>query len=325
MANLLNDEDLRRLFGTVISNADESCLRPNSYILRLGSHGEFLNTGKEFLLDAKIKGIRIQPGHSVGVTALEKIDFRREIVEKVFPGADLHGLLSPTTDLSREGIVAPTTQVDAGYMGTLNWTITNTSSSEARFTHGERIFRLAIFRLQEGENPTSLYSGDYQEREGYIRSRRSGPPVGMKDSEWEDAFVKGGPEDKFEELIKSGYPWHILGSRLKEVDQQLKTVTEEYGEIHDSISALNNQVNQIQERQKDTPETVRKVLREETSALQNRWLIGSASLIVAAIGIGLSLWSNATVWGFIENHGVSFGLGISTVAAVLLYFLSRQK
>ena len=147
----------------------------------------------------------------------------------------------------------------------------------------------------------------------------------MKESEWEDAFVKGGPEDKLDDLIKSGYPWHILGSRLKEVDQQLKTVTEEYGEIYTSISFLNSKVSQIEESQRETPETVRVILREETSALQNRWLIGSATIIVAMIGIALAVSSNKFVWSFVQENGVALGLIFSFIAAGIFYLLSKQK
>jgi hypothetical protein len=46
-----------------------------------------------------------------------------------------------------------------------------------------------------------------------VRSRRQGPPVGMKEAEWIDAFVEGGPEDLLDNLIKSGYPWHLFGQR----------------------------------------------------------------------------------------------------------------
>ncbi len=245
MATILNDVEFKRLIGTVIVDGDPACIRPNAYVLRLGSAGEFLNTGKDFELGPKKKGLKIQPGHSVGVTAHETLDFRRETVHKIYPGHDLHAIVSPTTDLSREGIVAPTTQVDAGFHGTLNWTFTNTSNEERRFVHRERIYRITIFKLDAGEKPEHLYTGDYQSQTGYVRSRRTGAPVGMKDAEWEDAATKGGPEDLLETLIKSGYPWHILGSRLKAIDQQFKSVTEEYAEIHDSITELAAKVNSI--------------------------------------------------------------------------------
>ncbi|MCH7497179.1 MAG: hypothetical protein IH971_04935, partial [Candidatus Marinimicrobia bacterium] len=182
MATLLNDKALIKMLGVVIQDGDQSCIRPNSYIVRLGKTGEFLNVGKEFQLGGAKKGIKLQPGHSVAVTAFETLDFRREAVHKLYPDSDLHGILSPTTDLSREGLVASTTQIDAGYYGTLNWTITNTSNGERRFLYKERIFRLIIFRLDDGEVPGKLYAGDYQGEEGYVRSRRTGPPVGMKET-----------------------------------------------------------------------------------------------------------------------------------------------
>src|SRR5216683_3252909 len=123
MATILNDSELQRLIGTVIIDGDPASIRPNSYVLRLGGEGEFINAGKAFTLGKSKKGIRVSPGHSVALTALETIDFGPSTVSKIYPGCALHALISPTTDLSREGIVAPTTQVDAGYSGTLNWTI----------------------------------------------------------------------------------------------------------------------------------------------------------------------------------------------------------
>jgi len=50
VATILNDVEIKRLIGTVIVDGDPLCIRPNAYVLRLGSKGEFLNTGKEFEL-----------------------------------------------------------------------------------------------------------------------------------------------------------------------------------------------------------------------------------------------------------------------------------
>lgn len=178
MPKLLNDTELRHLTGTVILNGDEASIRPNSYIMRLGEHGEFLNTGKAFELGKQSKkGIKIPPGHSVGVTAYEALDFSRDTVRKLYPAGDLQGLLSPTTDLAREGIGALTTQVDVGYRGTLNWTLTNTSSQERRFVFQERLYGFSVFLLEEGESPEDVYQGHHQEKTGYVPSERSGPPV----------------------------------------------------------------------------------------------------------------------------------------------------
>jgi deoxycytidine triphosphate deaminase len=325
MPTILSDTEIKNLLGTVIVNGDIGCIRPNAYVLRLGAAGEFLNTGKEFDLSSDKKGLRIQPGHSVAVTAYETLDFRRETVHKVYPGRDLHAFVSPTTDLSREGIVAQTTAVDAGFYGTLNWTFANTSSVERRYVYKERIYRVTIFRLEEGETPEHLYKGDYQEQTGYVRSRRTGAPVGMKDSEWEDGRVKGGPQDILDDLINSGYPWHGLGTRLKEIDLQFKSVTNEYALIHDSINRLSDDVNVIRERQSDTPNTVRTVLRDEAGSLQNRWLIAAASMVAVFVGLGLTLSSNPSLSQFLKSNGMFVGLGIVAFAAVALYLNSRRK
>lgn len=329
MATLLNDKNIRKLFKTVILNADESCLRPNAYVLRLGKVGEFITTNKEFEIGTpKSQGIKIQPGHSVGITALEDINFSREAVHKVFPGHDLHALLSPTTDLSREGIVAPTTQIDAGYHGTLNWTIANTSSKEARFTYGEKIYRMTIFKLEEGETPDIIYSGDYQNKHGYIRSRRKGAPVGMKESQWVDAFTEDGPENMLDQLIKSGYPWNALGSRLKQIDEQFETVTDEYSKIHEAIKKLTARIDQISKKQGTALEDVRTIIQSEiqsqTSSMQDKWLIRLGSAFLIAFGLAISIFSNDIVIDFIKQYGGILG-PVAILAGVLVFKIKNRK
>lgn len=326
LARLLNDKEIRGLLGSVICDGDSSSVRPNSYVMRLGAHGEFLNTGKQFELAEKVnKGIRIPPGHSVGVTALEKLDFRRETVRKIYPDGDLHGFLSPTTDLAREGIGAPTTQVDAGYTGTLNWTLMNSSGNERKFVLKERIYRLSIFLLEPGESPDGVYEGHYQNRLGYVPSERAGPPVGMKDKDWVDAYEEGGPERLLDDLINSGYPWHLLGSRLKQIDQQFRTVTEEYAEIRETMGELSGEIQKIRNVQDSTPDRVRGILRDETSALQNRWLIGTGSILLGTIGALLTVFSNEAALSFVDEYGIVVGIAALVSAGTALTLVSRQK
>lgn len=328
MATILNDEQLTKLIGTVIKNGEPSCIRPNSYILRLGGSGEFLNVGKEFTLGKSKRGIKIPPGHSVALTAHEEIDFSRETVRKIYPDHDLHAFISPTTDLSREGIVAPTTQVDAGYCGTLNWTVTNTSIEERRFTLNERLFRLTILKLGLGETPLKTYDGDYQGQTGYVRSRRKGAPVGMRSEEWEDAVTEASPEALLDNLMKSGYPWHALGQRLKVIDQEMKIVTEEYGRIHDSISKLNSEIGtltrQHQEAAIGLSQAIRSVVHEEASGLQNRWLIATASLLVAILGLVLSFVSNDRAFSFLKENGGWVGLLLVLCGVAIVIAITRR-
>ena len=285
-----------------------------------------MNTGKGFKLGKQSKkGIKIPPGHSVGVTAYEALDFSRDTVRKLYPAGDLHGLLSPTTDLAREGIGALTTQVDVGYRGTLNWTLTNTSSQERRFVFQERLYRLSVFLLEEGESPEDVYQGHYQEKTGYVPSQRSGPPVGMKEAEWIDAHKEGGPEDLLEELIRSGYPWHVLGSRLKQIDQQFQTVTDEYAQIEQAIGELTADVKQIREGQDTTTSTVREILRDESNALQNRWLIGAGSIVFGVLGLWLTVSSNENFEVWFSDYSGWIGLTLMLGTVGMLYLLSRRK
>ena len=332
MATILNDKELSKLLGSVILNGEESSIRPNSYVLRLGAVGEFINVGKEFTLGKAKKGLKIPPGHSVALTAHEEIDFSRETVRSIYPNHDLHAFISPTTDLSREGLVAPTTQVDAGYHGTLNWTVTNTSNEERRFVYNERMFRMTILKLEPGETPLKPYDGDYQNKMGYVRSRRKGAPMGMRDDEWEDPVVKGSPESLLDNLMKSGYPWHALGQKLKMVDEEMKIVTDEYAQIHDSMTKMNNDLNALAREQQQASislqHTIRSVLQDEAPSLQNRWLVATASMLIVTLGLLLSFASNEPASKFLKANGCWVGLimiicGICAIGVVM--FVSRRK
>lgn len=327
MAEVLSDSEIQKLIGTVIVNGDPGSVRPNAYVLRLGGEGEFINTGKEFRLgqNEKKKGVKIAPGHAVGMTALETIDFRRETVEKTYPGCDLHGILSPTTDLAREGIVAPATQIDAGYCGTLNWTLTNTSAAERRFTFGERIYRLMILKLKEGERPAEPYKGYYQEKTGYVRSQRTGAPVGMKEAEWEDGFEREGPEMILETLIKSGYPWNMLGQQFKTIDQQFKTVTSEYAEIHDSISQLTTQIASIKEKQGGVADVVRSVLKDESKALRNDTLVTVSTLLAGFSGAAMTFYSSDRAVEIVKANGIYIGLAVLVCAITAFMYVNKRR
>ncbi len=325
MATILNDDSIRKILGSIIIDGDDSSVRSNSYILRLGNIGEFLNSGKEFGDDPKKKGIKVQPGHAVAVTSKEEIDFRRETVHKIFPGNDLHGLLSPTTDLSREGLIAQTTQIDAGFHGTINWTISNTSNEERKFVFGERLFRLTLFLLAEGETPTEVYQGDYQDQIGYVRSKRAGAPVGMKDNEWIDSIVDGGPEILLDNLVKSGYPWNILGGKLKEIDQQFQIVTSEYSEIHSSMQKLSNDISSLRSENSKQSDVVRSIFRDESVSMQNRWLLVSGTGIITMIGAFLAAFTSEAIKPLMATYGPLVGMMIFISFGFLFFHFIRKN
>ena len=329
MATILNDDAIRKLIGSVIKDGDPACVRPNSYILRLGPEGEFLTGGKVYELGKNKKGIRLPPGQSVAVTALETIDFRQETIQRIFPNCALHAFISPTTDLSREGLVAPATQVDAGYNGTLNWTISNTSSEERRFLLREKLFRLTVLKLEDGEVPLKYYEGDYQGQTGYVRSARKGPPVGMRESEWEDSIVEGGPEELLDTLMKSGYPWHALGQRLKTIDQEFKIISDEYSDIHDSLKNLTTEVDSFTKTSGDRSEAISRAvgiaLADQATILQNRWLLASGSMIAVVLCLILSITSNPRAVGILNANGAWVGILIIFIGVVVAAITLRPK
>lgn len=337
MPTLLNDSEIEKLLDTVISNGDKTSIRSNSYVLRLGAEGEFLNSSKQFKLDDKQKkGIIVPPGHSVGVSAMETLDFSRETVHAIFPGCDIHGFLSPSTDLAREGVAAPSTQVDAGFYGTINWTLLNNSSEERRFLLGERLFRLTLFKLEsDSEIPEKTYSGDYQEKTGYIRSSRPGAPAGMPKSAWVTAYQEGGPEDLLDELMNSGFPWNILGSRLKTVDDQFATVTNEYSAILDSIDRISKDVeHSIDKISKDVEKSaitdsdiknlMRSVLKEELPHFETKQYLNLGIIATGFSSIALGLFSTEVTRNIFANYGGIISI-LLLILCIVMYIAINKK
>ncbi len=150
----------------------------------------------------------------------------------------------------------------------------------------------------------------------------------MKDNEWENALVEGGPEALLDNLLKSGYPWHVLGHKLKEIDQQFKSVSDEYGEIHDSLKGLRGKLNKLDEKydgfSQELNKTITETISRETTTLQNRWLIGGGSIIAVLSGLILTITSNDIASKFVKDNGTWIGLIVLIVGVILLYITSKK-
>ena len=123
----------------------------------------------------------------------------------------------------------------------------------------------------------------------------------------------------------SGYPWQLLGTRLKEIDQQFKTVTQEYADIDDAIRKQSTEIKGIRETQGNTPDTVRQILRDEAGALQNRWLIGVSSIFVSIVGLSIASLSSEAVLAVLSEYGPLIGLGLVVIGVWALTVISRRK
>lgn len=315
MATILSDKELKKLIGSVIIDGDESCIRPNAYILRLGSDGEFKNMNKPFSIgDKGKKGIKLASGHAAGLSSYEQLDFRRETVHKIYPNCDLFAYLSPVTDLSREGITTHTTQVDAGYHGVLSWTINNTSNEENEFLFKEKLYRLTVFKLdQNEETPEKPYEGDYQGKKDYVRSTRKSAPRGMKESEWETSFAEGSPENHLESLINSGFPWNKLGKQLKEIDWELKEVTEEYSKIDDSLKKINKEIDGF-------PDIVEDKINQKKPEL----VFALSGTLAFFVSLGIAVIASDSAIKFLKDYGTFVGVGCMVILSAL-YLFARKK
>lgn len=324
MASILNDTELKKLLGTVIVNGTEGSIRSNSYVIRLGRSGEFINSGKSFELSEN-KGIKLPSGHSVGVTSVEILDFSKETVNKIFPNQALHGLLTPTTDLSREGVVVAATQVDAGFKGTLCWTLTNTGSQERSYVYGERLFKLTIFKLDESEIPVNFYNGTYQNQIDYLRSCRKGAPVGMRDNDWFDPHVENGPEQLLDDLMNAGYPWQAVGNRLKQIDAQYKTISSEYTELNASIADIKDELIDVKNQQSTIGTKISEAVKDGVKDLSNSILVSIIKAIVIIAGLACTIISSQNAINFISKFGVFIGLGVIIIVFLFSLFQKSSK
>lgn len=314
MAKILNDTEIKKLIKHNIIKGDEACIRSNAYILRLGAKGEYTHIGKEFDISGVKKGFKLPTGNSVAIISYEQIDFRRETVHQLYPKCDLFAYMSPITDLSREGIATHTTVIDSGYHGVINWTFNNTSNKENEFIYKENLYKLVVFKLEGGEEiPEHPYQGNYQNQTGIVRSKRQGAPKGMRENEWESPINEKSPEKHLEHLINSGYPWSILGERLKTLDGQLITITNEYSKIDDSINKLADEVHSI-------PEKIDKAIKNK----QSDWIINIAIMIGAFSGLFLTLLTTDITYKFMNKYGGVIGV-VVLMGALFVLFMNRKK
>ena len=109
----------------------------------------------------------------------------------------------------------------------------------------------------------------------------------------------------------------------------MKTVTEEYSDIHDSMTRMNSELDALSRQQKqatiDLPQTIRSVLHDETTTLQNRWLVATASMLIVTVGLFLSFVSNEPASNYLKANGCWVGLILIVVGIVVVVLVSRRN
>ena len=320
MAKILADRDIRKLFGTVILNAEEKRINPNGIEIRLGKHVLFQSTDEEKELSPGMY-LKILPGESVTISSFEDFVFTREAIDQIFPGCDLMALITPTTTMMREGIMQSATKVDSGWSGTLNWGLRNSSIRDFILGYGEPIFKLTIFLLEGGEIPEIPYGqrGDdrYQNTQGIARSNRQ-IPASIPKKQVVGSSV--GKLDPAKQLREAGYPFDHISTELTTLHGKFEVVSKDVAVLKETISEeaekLSKKVDDSQTAALDKVENLfdRKFLGISLTVL------GCISLMFAALTFLKEHGVNGTALGWVA---LIFGLGLPALAYVLTTRMRR--
>ena len=314
MAKILSDRDIKKLIGSIIENADEKYLNPNSIELRLGKKVRFLSTKEEKDLKPG-EFLQVNPGENVIISSLEKIDFTSENVQKIYPDSNFMGFITPTTTMMREGISQVTTKIDSGFRGTLNWSLRNSSINTFIIQYSEPIYKLTIFLLDKDESPELVYgkrpSDTYQDSKGIVVSTRRIPADIPKDKIVSSSIEKFDPK---KQLKEAGYPFNHIGTELVTLHGKFEIVSKDVALLKDEIEKRTSDLSKKIENETSTLsnklEEFRDRFFEQVESIFERKFIRIGSVLIGLISI---MYSGLT---FLTTRNVSKNI-IMFVAAIV--------
>ena len=317
MAKILADRQIRKLLGSVVIDADDSLVNPNGIELRLGRNVIFQSTGEEAELGPGLF-LKVNPGESVSISSLEKIDFTAKTVQEHFPDSMLMGFINPTTTMMREGISQVATKIDAGFRGILNWGLRNNSTKELVLQYGEPMFKLTMFLLEQDESPETAY-GDrerdsYQDTEGIMRSRRRIPADIPKKEVVSSSFDKLDPK---KQLREAGYPFDHIGTELTSLHGKFEVVSKDVMVLRDEIEKRTEALSGKIEQEAGT-------LLGKVEILFDRKFFRIIGIIIGAVPLmyGGVTYLQGTALGGNAIAFLAVGLGIVILAVT--YVMSRK-
>jgi len=315
MAKILPDKEIRKLLGAVIIDADPNRINPNGIEIRLGKHVFFQSTEEEKELGSG-NFLKVLPGESVIISSFEQFDFRKEAIDRVFPGRDLMAFITPTTTMMREGIMQSATKVDSGWHGTLNWGLRNSSIRDFILGYCEPIFKLTLFLLEDDEIPETPYGdrpGDrYQDTTGIARSTRT-IPASIPKSKYVSSSVE--KLDPTKQLKEAGYPFDHIGRELTDLQGKWEVVSSD-------VLLLKTTITEETQKLTDKVDASQESLLEKVEHLFQKKFIeivgAMASCIAIMYGVLLFIKDKGiqgTSLGFVS---VLIGIGIALVVFLLV-------
>jgi len=318
MAKILADKDIQRLLGTVILDADVARINPNGIEIRLGKHVLFQSTDEERELSLGTY-LKVLPGESVIISSLERFDFTRDAIRKVFPGCDLMALITPTTTMMREGIMQSATKIDSGWSGVLNWGLRNSSIRDFILGYGEPIFKLTMFLLEEGEIPAIPYgergNDQYQNTEGVARSTRKIPASIPKKQLIGSSVERLDPQ---KQLREAGYPYNYISTELTDLRGKWEVVSSD-------VLLLKDAIGDVAKALSDKVDASQRSTLQQVESLFDRKFLSIAGSIVGCFAL---MYGAVT---FLQSHGVT-GTPLGWVSIIggfgvllVVYILVRRR
>jgi deoxycytidine triphosphate deaminase len=242
MATVLPDREIKSLLGRAILGGSQECVRVNSYEVRLGHKARFDSTGEEVDIPNE-HFLEIEPGEFVSVESLEKLDLTPEALGSIGKSSGVFALITPTTTMMREGFLFASTKVDAGYKGTLNWGIRNSSIDTVRLRQGEGLFKLTFWELSEDEKPDHFYGENeldyYQGTSGIKESARTVP------AKIADRLIVMRSQQKIDpinQLAQAGHPFNHIGTELIALQGQFQIVSQDVALVKNGFDDLKRKI-----------------------------------------------------------------------------------
>ncbi len=329
MANILADHEIKKLINSVLIGAEERYINPNGIKLRLGKHVRFHTTGEEKEL-GKDSFLKVNPGETVIITSLEKIDFTAETVQKIYTDSMLMGIITPTTTMMREGISQVSTKIDSGFRGTLNWSLRNGSTKDIKIKYCEPIFKLTIFLLKDDEVPEKLYGerrdmDTYQDSDGIKLSDRQIPADIPENKIVSSNFDKLDPN---KQLREAGYPFDHIGSELKFLHGQFEKVSNEVTNLKEQFKNSTDELShKIEDETKSLAEKLRdipQILLDKVEGMFTQKLGRVIGTIIGAIVLMYSGIKLLEANNINENVIILIAMILGILILAVTYFITRK-
>lgn len=333
MANILADHEIKKLLGSVLIGAEEQYINPNGIKLRLGKHVKFLSTEEEKELSNGLF-LKVNPGESVAITSLEKIDFTADTIQKIYPESMLMGLINPTTTMMREGISQVSTKIDSGFRGILNWGLRNNSIKEITIQYGEPIFKLTIFLLKENELPNSQYgereTDIYQDSDGIKLSERRIPADIPKSKIISSSFDKLDPK---KQLREAGHPFNHISTEITALHGKFEKVSNEFMDLKKEFDSRTVELsNKIEVETKNLSEKLNELRKDIIDRVEEK----IETIFTKKFGriFGNIIGAIIIIYGglmFLESKNISgnkFGfivLVVGILAFIITYSITRKS